>query len=145
MHYLKPLEKNHNLRGCIGHILPQESLYKCVIENAVNAAVNDRRFLPVIYDELKDIEIEISALSVPQELKHSSPDDLLTKLVPNVHGVIIKSGFRQSTYLPQVWEQMPDKEQFLNALCKKGGSAEDCWKDSKTKIETYKAFVFSED
>ena len=139
------LEKNGMLRGCIGHILPQEELYKCVMDNAINAAVNDPRFNPVQYDELKDISIEISVLSIPQRLTFSSGEELKKKLIPNVHGVILKRGFRQSTYLPQVWEQLPDKELFLTQLCLKGGMSPICWKDPSTEVYVYRAYVFSEE
>ena len=138
------LEKNHQLRGCIGHIIPQEPLYQCVIDNAVNAAVNDRRFKPVTEDELDYIEVEVSILTVPQQLEFNSEIDLLNKLRPNIDGVIIKDGFKQSTYLPQVWESFPDKENFLSSLCRKAGSDEDCWKKSNTQILTYQAKVFRE-
>lgn len=139
------LNKYHQLRGCIGHILPQEELYKCVMDNAVNAAVNDRRFHPVTYDELEDIVIEISVLSVPERLGFSSGEDLKNKLRPMVDGVVLKQGWRQSTYLPQVWEQLPEKEQFLSSLCRKGGMALDCWQDTSTEVSTYQAFVFEEE
>lgn len=139
------LNKEGNLRGCIGRIVPQESLYECVIQNTVNAAAQDQRFLPVEESELHDIEIEISALSVPQQLSYSLPEDLLEKLRPNVDGVIIKSGLHQSTYLPQVWEQIPDKQDFLSNLCIKGGSGGDCWRQQATSILTYQAEVWHED
>lgn len=137
--------KNHNLRGCIGHILPQEELYKCVMDNAISAAVNDRRFSPVIYDEMKDINIEVSVLTVPQKLEFSSGEDLLNKLRPMVDGVVLKQGFKQSTYLPQVWANFQSKEEFLPSLCRKGGMSEDCWKDTSTEVFTYQAFVFEEE
>lgn len=137
--------KNHNLRGCIGHILPQEELYKCVMDNAISAAVNDRRFQPVTYDELEDINIEVSVLTVPQRLEFSSGEDLLNKLRPMVDGVVLKRGFRQSTYLPQVWANFAKKEEFLPSLCIKGGMSEDCWKDTSTEVYTYQAFVFEEE
>ena len=136
------LNKNHNLRGCIGHILPQEELYKCIVDNAVNAAVNDRRFNPVTENELNEIKIEISVLTVPQRLEFSSGDDLKNKLRPNIDGLVLKKGFYQSTYLPQVWEQIPNKESFLSNLCMKAGMAIDCWKDTSTEVYTYQAFVF---
>ncbi|KYK26549.1 hypothetical protein AYK26_07460 [Euryarchaeota archaeon SM23-78] len=139
------LNKNHNLRGCIGHILPQEELYKCVIDNAVNAAVHDSRFKPVTYDELEDIEIDISVLTVPQELKYDSPEDLLDKLRPNIDGVVLKKDWRQSTYLPQVWEQLPGKELFLSSLCKKAGLPNNCWQDPSLQVQTYQALVFAEE
>jgi len=138
------LNKNHNLRGCIGHILPKEELYKCVIDNAVNAAVNDHRFNPVTENELNEIQIEISVLTVPQRLEFSSGEDLKNKLKPNIDGVVLKKGFYQSTYLPQVWEQLSDKELFLSNLCMKGGMALNCWKDTSTEVYTYQTFVFEE-
>jgi len=137
------LNKNKNLRGCIGHILPQEELYKCVMDNIENAALNDRRFQPVIEDELDELEIEISVLSVPEKLEFSSPEDLLNKLRPMVDGVVLKSGFYQSTYLPQVWESFPSKELFLSSLCQKARLSHDCWK-SNIEVLTYQANVFDE-
>ncbi|MEM4268103.1 MAG: AmmeMemoRadiSam system protein B [Candidatus Woesearchaeota archaeon] len=140
------LEKNGHLRGCIGHIVPQEKLYRCVIENAINAALNDPRFPVVKYNELKDIEIEISVLTVPQEVKFSSGEELLGKLRPGIDGVIVGSGMRQGTFLPQVWDTFNnDKEAFLSELCyQKAGLSRDCWKDTKTKVSTYQAQVFRE-
>jgi len=136
--------KEGNLRGCIGHILPREELYKCVMDNAVNAAVNDRRFQPVTYDEMKYIDIEISVLTVPSRLEFSSGEDLLNRLRPMVDGVVLKQGIKQSTYLPQVWENFNSKEEFLPSLCMKGGMQVDCWKDISTEVHTYHAFVFEE-
>ncbi len=138
------LTKHGRLRGCIGDIWPMRELYKCVIGNAVNAAVNDIRFNPVSYDELKDIEIEISVLSPPAPLEFSSSDDLLKKLRPRVDGVVITYNGRRSTYLPQVWDNFGTKEQFLSSLCRKQGSISDCWKKKNVKIDTYQAFVFHE-
>ncbi|MFH1431687.1 MAG: AmmeMemoRadiSam system protein B [archaeon] len=138
------LTKAGELRGCIGHIFPQKPLYECVIENAVSAATSDPRFSPVTYDELDDIHIEVSVLSVPKLLEFSSPDDLLSRLTPLRDGVVITYGFNKATYLPQVWEQLQDKEQFMESLCQKGGSSSDCWKKSSVKIETYQAQVFGE-
>jgi hypothetical protein len=138
------LNKNNQLRGCIGHIMPQEPLYRCVIDNAVNAAVHDPRFRPVKNDELGDISMEISVLTVPKKLEYDSPDDLLAKLVPLRDGVVLKSGIHQSTYLPQVWEQIPDKTEFLESLCEKGGSNADCWRSPDAEVYVYRAIVFSE-
>lgn len=138
------LTKNSQLRGCIGHIFPQKPLYQCVIDNAVSAAVRDPRFKPVTYEELDGIHVEVSVLSVPQALEFASPDELLSKLTPLKDGVVMTSGFHRSTYLPQVWEQLPDKEEFLSSLCKKGGASGDCWKRDNVEIETYHAQVFGE-
>lgn len=138
------LNEKGNLRGCIGHIVPQEALYKCVIDNAVNAALHDSRFTPVQENELKDIAIEISVLTVPEKLEFSSADDLKNKLVPLRDGVVLKSGWHGATFLPQVWEEIPDKEEFLANLCQKGGASRDCWKDTSTEVYTYHAQVFAE-
>jgi len=138
------LSKHGNLRGCIGHILPQEALWLCVRDNAISAALHDPRFPPVGYDELEDIEIEISVLSVPELLLHDSPEDLLDKLRPKIDGVVIKYQGRQSTYLPQVWDSLPDKNQFLSQLCLKQYSPADCWTKPGAEIYTYQAFVFHE-
>ncbi|MBW2970970.1 AmmeMemoRadiSam system protein B [Candidatus Woesearchaeota archaeon] len=132
------------LRGCIGHILPQTELYNCVQQNAVSAAVNDRRFQPVQYSELDDIEIEISVLSVPKLVEFSTPPELLDKLTPLKDGVVIEYNGRTSTYLPQVWEQLPIKEDFLSRLCQKQGSPSDCYARQGVKIYSYQAEVFAE-
>jgi len=137
------LNKNKELRGCIGHLVAQEKLYRCVIDNALNAALNDGRFEPVSQDELNGIKIEVSVLTAPKPLDHSGPDDLLNKLIPGVDGIILKSGLRQSTYLPVVWEMLPDKVQFLEELCVKQGSPRDCWKTAD--VETYQAQEFHQD
>ncbi len=139
------LTKNQKLRGCIGNILPQEPLYKCVIRNAINAATNDPRFERVEPSELKEIKIEISVLDYPSLLEHKSADEILEKLKPGEHGVILKLGQKQSTYLPSVWEQIPNKKEFLSNLCVKGGMPENCWKDPSTKIYTYTTTSFEEE
>jgi AmmeMemoRadiSam system protein B/AmmeMemoRadiSam system protein A len=139
------LSKQGALRGCIGHILPQEELYKCVMDNAIAAALHDPRFAPVTSDEVDELEIEISALSVPETLEFDSPEDLLEKLRPGTDGVVIRYMGRTSTYLPQVWDMIPDKQQFLSQLCLKQGSPSNCWQMPGTEIQTYQAFVFHED
>ncbi|MFH0862441.1 MAG: AmmeMemoRadiSam system protein B [Candidatus Altiarchaeota archaeon] len=137
------LNKGGQLRGCVGSLSAQDKLYRCVQSNAVNAALNDGRFDPVVNDELRDIRIEVSVLTEPLPLAHSSPEDLKAKLIPKVDGVILRSGERQSTYLPVVWEQLPEKEDFLSQLCLKQGSPGDCWKSAE--IYTYQAQEFHQD
>jgi len=105
-----------------------------VIENAKNAAMRDPRFSPVTKEELAAITIEISALTTPLELIYKDSDDLLKKLQPNIDGVILENRSRQSTFLPQVWEQLPDKIQFLEHLAMKAGLSRDEWKSSKFKV-----------
>lgn len=138
------LNKDGSLRGCIGHIMPQKPLYEAVIENALNAALRDPRFTPVEKQELSDIHIDISMLTLPEELDYDGASDLLAKLVPGRDGVVLKYGSRQSTYLPQVWDQIPGKEDFLTSLCNKQGSPGDCWRKDDVIVDVYRAQVFEE-
>jgi AmmeMemoRadiSam system protein A len=135
------------LRGCIGMFEFNTPLYKNIISRAKAAATEDSRFLPVTADELKDINIEISILTEPQDLKFSSPEDLLNKIKPFEDGVILYTIYGASTYLPQVWEQLPDKEEFLSNLCEKHGAPANYWKDNykNTRVEIYKAVHFKEE
>lgn len=139
------LTKKGELRGCIGYIFPNGPLYKAVMANAHNAALRDRRFTRVRTDELKDIEIEISVLTVPRELPFRSPDDLLGKLRPGVDGVVLRGGKKHSSvYLPQVWEQIPDKTKFMNRLAVKAGLPEWIWRQGNVTVLTFQAEVFHE-
>jgi AmmeMemoRadiSam system protein A len=134
-----------NLRGCIGHIIPQETVIEGIQENAINAAFRDPRFPPLTGEEFDRIEIEISILTAPQELDYSDPEDLLRKLRPGKDGVIIKKGYREATFLPQVWDQLPDKEEFLTHLCMKAGLSHDSWRKEKLQVSTYQVQAFEEE
>jgi AmmeMemoRadiSam system protein A len=135
---------NHNLRGCIGHIIPQETLLEGIKENAVNAAFKDPRFNPLSKKEWENVKIEISILTDPARLEYSDADDLLKKIRPNVDGVIIKKGYYQSTFLPQVWEQLPDKKEFFTHLCLKAGMDGNEWRKGKLEVYTYQVQAFEE-
>ncbi len=132
------------LRGCIGHITPQESLLEGIKINAINAAFEDPRFRPLSVDEWKNVKIEISILTEPKVLSYVDANDLLKKLRPDIDGVIIKKGYHQSTFLPQVWEQLPGKEGFLAHLCLKAGLNEDAWKKGGLEVYTYQVQAFEE-
>jgi AmmeMemoRadiSam system protein B/AmmeMemoRadiSam system protein A len=138
------LHKHGQLRGCIGMIQPTCSLLECVERNAQSAAFDDPRFSRLSADELKEIDVEVSVLSVPEAVGFKDGEDLKCKLKPNVHGVILSRGAHRSTFLPQVWKQLPDKEQFLQHLCQKGGMSPKAWQDPETKVEVYEAEVFGE-
>jgi AmmeMemoRadiSam system protein A len=138
------LHKQGELRGCIGTILPQSSLARCVMENTVNAAAHDPRFDPVTPDELGQIKIEISVLTVPAPLVHKDTAGLLARLQPGRHGVILRQGLLGATFLPQVWEELPTKELFLSHLCRKGGMAAECWKTAETQVDVYEDTAFAE-
>lgn len=136
---------NGMLRGCIGHIVPQEPVIEGVKENAINAAFKDPRFNPLRRDELDKIKIEVSILTDPQPLEYKDAKELLSKLRPGIDGVIIKKGFHQATFLPQVWEQLPRKEEFLTHLCIKAGLDGDAWRREKLEVLTYQVQAFEEE
>ena len=141
------MKKGTGLRGCIGIFERHLPLYQNVIGRAIAAAVHDSRFPRVRYDELKDIKIEISVLTAPEKILFNSPEDLLEKLRPEKDGVILKTKYGSSTFLPQVWEQLPDKEQFLSYLCRKQRAPGMTWRNNYKNIEvlTYQAIVFGEE
>ena len=132
------------LRGCIGNIIPQESLIKGIKANAINAAFHDPRFRPLSRKEWEQIKIEISILTDPKPLSYSDSQDLLDKLTPDQDGVIIKKGYHQATFLPQVWGQLPDKKEFLTHLCLKAGLDGDQWEKDKLEFLTYQVQAFEE-
>ena len=132
------------LRGCIGHIIPQESLLEGIRVNAINAAFHDPRFRPLSRDEWDRVKVEISVLTDPVPLHYSGVEDLLEKLRPAVDGVIIKKGFHQATFLPQVWDQLPGKREFLTHLCLKAGMEGDAWKKGNIEVMTYQVQSFEE-
>jgi|WetSurMetagenome_2_1015567.scaffolds.fasta_scaffold103983_2 uncharacterized protein len=135
---------NGQLRGCIGHLTSIMPLYKDIVENAVSAAFHDPRFMALQPDELERIKIEISVLGTPEKISYSDSADLLSKIVPLRDGVTISKGFHKATYLPQVWEELTDKEAFMCSLCIKAGLNPYTWKDGKLDIETYRVEEFEE-
>jgi AmmeMemoRadiSam system protein A len=134
------LHERGELRGCIGNLIANQPLYLTVRDMAIEAAVGDPRFPPVGLSEMKDIEIEISALS-PME-KIDDPE----KIKLGKHGVLIRKGFNSGVFLPQVAQETGwSKEEFLSNLCThKAGLASDAWKDGSAEIYIFSAEVFSE-
>ena len=139
------LTANGQLRGCIGNLAPDESLCAAVMEHARNAALHDARFPPVTADEVEALHIEISVLTEPQPLKFQSPADLLARLQPPRDGVVLKLGSRRATFLPQVWEQLPDKTNFLSHLARKAGGAATDWRGKNVSVDTYRVEAFEEE
>ena len=115
------LTQDGELRGCIGSLRRARTLGEDVLANAVAAAMEDPRFAPLDADELDTITIEVSLLSEPEFLEFAGEEALLAQLRPGEDGLIIFSGCRSATFLPQVWEQLPDPHQFLAALKHKAG------------------------
>lgn len=138
------LTKDGALRGCIGNILPAGPLYRSVEVNARNAALRDPRFPPVMAAEAGALHIEVSVLTLPEPLAFASPDDLLAKLVPRRDGVVLRIGERSATYLPQVWEQLPAKAEFLSHLALKAGCLANAWRGPDVQVLIYRAEVFGE-
>ncbi len=138
------LTRKGDLRGCIGHLVPQEALWKAVMDNAQSAAFRDGRFPPVTKGEMKEIAIEISVLSEPQPLAFASPEDLVKKLRPGVDGVILRFGDRMATYLPQVWEHFSTADAFLSSLAQKAGCAGDAWRGAGVEAQIYQVESFHE-
>ncbi len=136
------LSEQGDLRGCVGSLEARQELWKDVIENAINAGFYDSRFPELEEEEFEGIGIEISVLSKPEKLEYQNSDDLLKKLDKDM-GLILKKGFHSATFLPQVWEQIPDKEIFLEQLSMKAGLFKDDWKDAE--IEFYRVDKVEED
>lgn len=131
------IEKDKMLRGCIGNIEPRKPLFECIALNAVNAAFFDPRFMPLMRSELGKIEIEISVLSKAKKAR-------VEEIKEGKHGVILQQGNYSATFLPQVWEQLPEKETFLSHLSEKAGLSSNAWKQEKTKFFVYEVIAFKE-
>jgi AmmeMemoRadiSam system protein A len=132
------------LRGCIGSLQAFRPLIEDVLDHAVDAALNDYRFQPVSTEEVPLLEIEISHLSAPQPLDYAEPAQLPTKLKPQVDGVVLRDGGRSATFLPQVWDQLSDPQQFLNQLCQKMGAPASLWRQKKLQVSIYHVDEFHE-
>lgn len=130
------LQKNKQLRGCIGILEPVRPLVADVSHNAFAAAFSDNRFPPVKSDELMQLDIHISILGTPEELVFDSENDLLSQLRPGVDGLIMQEGTLKGTFLPSVWESLPEKHDFINHLKTKTGLPAGYWSDS-LKVQRY--------
>ncbi|MFC1484826.1 AmmeMemoRadiSam system protein B [bacterium] len=134
------LHKNKALRGCIGNMIGKKALWKTIRDMALASAFEDPRFPSLSMEEFKDIEIEISILSPLKVIK--DPDEIIL----GTHGVIVKKGFYQGVFLPQVATETGwSKEEFMGHLCRdKAGLKWDAWKDEDVEISIFSATVFSE-
>ncbi len=132
------------LRGCVGALEPYQSLAEDVREHALAAAFQDYRFPPVQPNEINELEIEISYLTRPMKLDYEQPEDLAKLLRPNIDGVVLRDGGRRATFLPQVWEKIPDPQEFLEELCMKMGASPDLWRRKKLDVSIYQVEEFHE-
>jgi len=130
------LTQRQQLRGCIGSLEARRPLLADVKSNAVSAALHDPRFVPLTLAELDITDLEVSVLSASQPLQFSSEADALSQLRPGVDGVIFEFGHYRSTFLPQVWEQLPSPSVFMAHLKRKAGLAPDFW-DKGVQLQRY--------
>ncbi|MEJ2465438.1 MAG: AmmeMemoRadiSam system protein A [Candidatus Thiodiazotropha sp.] len=124
------LNRQGMLRGCIGHLEATLPLVEDVAENAFAAAFRDPRFTPLSAPEFDDLELHISVLTPAEPLSCESEADLLKQMRPFKDGLILAQGHRQGTFLPSVWEQLPEPEDFLRHLKRKAGLPDDYWSPS---------------
>ena len=124
------LTLNGDLRGCIGSLVPRKELWKDVQDNVINAAIHDFRFSKLTEKEVPKIKIEISVLSLPKKINYINEKDLLIRISFD-KGFIIKKGMNSATFLPQVWEQIHDKIEFLEQLSLKAGLNRNAWKSAE--------------
>ncbi len=121
------LTRDGRLRGCIGSLEAQRPLWQDVCANAVHAALHDPRFPPLTAEEPPATRIEVSLLSPQTPLRFSSEAEALAQLRPGVDGVALEYGRHRGTFLPQVWEQLPTREEFLAHLKRKAGLPARFW------------------
>jgi AmmeMemoRadiSam system protein A len=132
------------LRGCIGSLEPYQALAEDVREHAIAAAFNDFRFSPITSEELPRIKIEISRLTKPVLVSYQDAEDLVAKLRPGIDGVVLQDGLRRATFLPQVWDKLPDPQDFLSQLCLKMGIPGDSWLKKDLEVFVYQVEEFRE-
>ena len=138
------LTRDNELRGCIGNIHPIHSIYQGVVKNAIAAAFSDSRFKQITKDELKNIKIEVSILTEPVKLLVKSRQGILDNIVEFKYGIVMINNMNEGVFLPQVWKQLPKKEDFLNHLCLKACILPEMWYDKDTEIYLFEVQKFEE-
>jgi hypothetical protein len=132
-----------SLRGCIGSLDAVRPLGADVAENARGAAFRDPRFAPLTAEEWPRCRVEVSLLSAPKPLRFADEDELLAQLVPGEDGVILEGGGRRGTFLPQVWDTLPEPRRFLRELAKKAGLGPD-ERLARLRVSRYRVIKWSE-
>ncbi len=135
------LHKNKQLRGCIGSLIAHHPLVIDIAENAYSSAFNDPRFPQLKAEELNQLEIDISILTPPEPIIFKDRENLLEQIRPGVDGLILSEGFKRGTFLPSVWESLPEKEEFLQNLLLKAGLPHNYWSDN-IYVERYETICF---
>ena len=135
------LHRQGELRGCIGHLEGVQPLVVDVAENAFAAAFRDPRFPPLAEPELAGLALHISVLTPATELEFESEQDLVAQLRPGIDGLILQEGAARGTFLPSVWESLPDPHQFLAQLKRKAGLPSDHWSE-RIRVFRYETEAF---
>jgi len=135
------LQKHGDLRGCIGHLEAFQPLIVDVAENAYAAAFQDPRFPPISDNEMGDLEIHISVLTAAKPMTFSSEEDLIAQLRPGQDGLILQDGYSKGTFLPSVWESLPQPAEFFKHLKLKAGLPTTHWSES-LKVLRYETESF---
>jgi AmmeMemoRadiSam system protein A len=138
------LMRHGRLRGCMGSLQAHRSLLEDVKSNAKAAAFLDPRFEPLTQTEFATTKVEVSVLSAAQPLEFASEEDALAQLRPGIDGVIFEHGDRRSTFLPQVWESIPDPAEFLRQLKLKAGLGAAFWAND-VRLQRYTVTKYCED
>jgi AmmeMemoRadiSam system protein A len=136
------LMKDGQLRGCVGSLSAARPLGQDVASNARAAAFQDPRFPKLKREELPHCQIEVSLLSAPKPIQFAGEDDLFAQISPGEDGLILEYGEQRATYLPQVWEVLSDKRQFIDELKKKAGIPADT-RLARCRISRYRVKKFA--
>ncbi len=134
------LERHGQLRGCIGRLEASRPLAEDIAENAYSAAFQDPRFPSLRENELDGLDIHLSMLTPAEPMIFNSEQNLLSQLRPGEDGLILAEGSRRGTFLPSVWEQLPEPIEFLEHLKRKAGLPSNYWSDT-LKVWRYRAEV----
>ncbi|MET0065659.1 MAG: AmmeMemoRadiSam system protein A [Candidatus Thiodiazotropha sp.] len=137
------LNRNGMLRGCIGHLEACQALVTDVAENAFAAAFRDPRFPPLSEAELHHLDIHISILTPAEPVSFDSEEALLRQIRPGIDGLILVDGRHRGTFLPSVWESLPDRRDFLLHLKQKAGLPPHYWSDD-LQVYRYETESFPE-
>jgi uncharacterized protein len=137
------LEKNGNLRGCIGRLEASQPLVIDIAENTVAAALEDPRFPPVKENEIASIAISISILTPPEPMTISTEKELLNSIRPEIDGLILEEGRRRATFLPSVWDELKQPRDFIAHLKQKAGWPANYWSD-QIRAYRYQTIYLSE-
>ncbi len=137
------LTRNEALRGCIGSLQSIEPLARSVANSAYSAAFEDPRFTRLRVHEAEEVEVDISVLSPLEPIQVGSRRELLDLLQPGTDGLLLEDLRHRSTFLPKVWEQLPDPGQFLDQLLAKAGLPEHHW-SATIRFQRYHTVSFSE-